>query len=638
MVGTKYATKVLSSETGQKVTKTVKKKVKRKIKARFYFFLALLLAIIIGIIALVRYSYFAIFNVVSSANSVISDWIPEAATDFKDVTIPDVKEYPKYGVYPVDYSLRIKQEMMEICEAAGQVYGIPGYMVLGLAMVETSVHERLPAMERSDGSLYTDLCIGYAYVGGDTSKPIFLDGDNKGKYKDKAGNAIVDPLKVGTIDTGAASAIGPFQFYATYIEGSFTRVYVPNGAGKATVREGLTLMGEFDEQLGFMRPNPLYFPDAAMNAAAEIRSHMDQHNGRLSDITSLNLPQSIKDEILFVYAADSYHGDTSAMGDKARAWHDALAKFYGDIYAKYSKESPHISSIGDFSKDEYNRQKIRTLIGGVQFNAVDSSGRNHIDFDGSFDRQSSVISSDGAGKHLELGGYKYYKSLVTSVSNTSPFNTNYRQLLDDMPAITGSGTNNKYSWVYGFEALNTSAYHSKLWNTQISQAEKIGGGLNGEGLPIGATDGSIDPNAYPLGDISIIQWNTGKTADEEIRNLNTVFLGRLAKFAEDKGITIKVTSGYRSVEEQRAAIDSWTGKCEADGTLISSSYDDGVYAWYEGEKVCWAAGQYRSRHRLGYAVDISGFSSITNKMLEPYGLRKPMSYEPWHVEPIETSN
>jgi hypothetical protein len=37
------------------------------------------------------------------------------------------------------------------------------------------------------------------------------------------------------------------------------------------------------------------------------------------------------------------------------------------------------------------------------------------------------------------------------------------------------------------------------------------------------------------------------------------------------------------------------------------------------------------------AVDVNGWALyLSNNVLEKYGLYKPMSYENWHIEPIET--
>ena len=98
-----------------------------------------------------------------------------------------------------------------------------------------------------------------------------------------------------------------------------------------------------------------------------------------------------------------------------------------------------------------------------------------------------------------------------------------------------------------------------------------------------------------------------------------------------KGRDCLCTSGFRSVEKQKIIAnqiltDNLGSKQRADGSVYSKN----------GE--CLAAAYGKSNHCYCIAMDIgdSWFKCIGNDELKKYGLVKPMSYEPWHVELIET--
>ena len=117
----------------------------------------------------------------------------------------------------------------------------------------------------------------------------------------------------------------------------------------------------------------------------------------------------------------------------------------------------------------------------------------------------------------------------------------------------------------------------------------------------------LDPGAYRLGDIGLL------TGDKDI---DEIFAGRLAALAEDYGKDeVAITSGYRSYDEQKAIWDK------------TSVERRGKYVAAPGH----------SRHQYKIAADVKGWLLyVTNEKLVKYGLWKPMSYEDWHIEPIET--
>ena len=111
--------------------------------------------------------------------------------------------------------------------------------------------------------------------------------------------------------------------------------------------------------------------------------------------------------------------------------------------------------------------------------------------------------------------------------------------------------------------------------------------------------------------------------------IHTVLAGRLAYMASVKKKKITVTSGFRSDEEQLQSQKSALAEHKdyhqgSDGRVYNS----------KGQCMVSAIGQ--SSHNWGYAADCDDLiQGMSNSELMQYGLRKPMSYENWHVECIE---
>jgi exopolysaccharide biosynthesis protein len=109
-----------------------------------------------------------------------------------------------------------------------------------------------------------------------------------------------------------------------------------------------------------------------------------------------------------------------------------------------------------------------------------------------------------------------------------------------------------------------------------------------------------------------------------------VLAGRIAYVAYVKGKKAIGTSGFRSDEEQL--------KSQKDTLAEHPDYTQGpdgrVYDT-KGRCVVSAVGQ--SSHNWGYAFDSFGtwLEKMSDSELRRYGLRKPMAYEPWHIECVE---
>ncbi|MDD5065023.1 MAG: phosphodiester glycosidase family protein [Phycisphaerae bacterium] len=100
----------------------------------------------------------------------------------------------------------------------------------------------------------------------------------------------------------------------------------------------------------------------------------------------------------------------------------------------------------------------------------------------------------------------------------------------------------------------------------------------------------------------------------------------IAYMAYKKNKKALCTSGFRSAEEQLASQKS---------ALKKKGYyqtEDGRV--YNSKGQCMVSAVGESSHNWGMAFDSRGtwLEDMSNSELKKYGLRKPMSYEPWHVE------
>lgn len=101
----------------------------------------------------------------------------------------------------------------------------------------------------------------------------------------------------------------------------------------------------------------------------------------------------------------------------------------------------------------------------------------------------------------------------------------------------------------------------------------------------------------------------------DIIGLKNVFLTRLAAWNGALGNRYWVNSGYRSIAEQ------WR--------LWNASDKTGRMVAYPG----------RSKHNFGIAADLApGTTAAHRAFASRFGLYFPMSYEPWHIQPVGYAN
>ncbi len=120
----------------------------------------------------------------------------------------------------------------------------------------------------------------------------------------------------------------------------------------------------------------------------------------------------------------------------------------------------------------------------------------------------------------------------------------------------------------------------------------------------------LSRSAYPTAD-------PRKHLKGDTKNLDPVVAGRLAYLAKMLGIVIEIDDGYRSLADQWKM---W--KLYKAGKLKATAAEPGT-SW----------------HGSGLAADINDYKVLimTNAQLKQYGLCKPLSKEPWHIQPIETA-
>jgi hypothetical protein len=99
------------------------------------------------------------------------------------------------------------------------------------------------------------------------------------------------------------------------------------------------------------------------------------------------------------------------------------------------------------------------------------------------------------------------------------------------------------------------------------------------------------------------------------------------------------SSGYRSLEKQKV-INVQSLHSHKGAYQITDPNDKMFGAVYTGkgkDRKCWAGAYGKSNHCYCIAMDISDewFNKLTNSELKKFGLIKPISYEPWHVQLLE---
>jgi hypothetical protein len=118
---------------------------------------------------------------------------------------------------------------------------------------------------------------------------------------------------------------------------------------------------------------------------------------------------------------------------------------------------------------------------------------------------------------------------------------------------------------------------------------------------------------YPTADLS---WLIG-----EPESLDPVFAGRLAYLAKSKKVKLLLTEGYRSTTRQKELYAMYLKYLKTGEGTIKSAAKPGT-SWHE--------------YRLAIDTSTQPIRGMNNAELKPYGLCKPIAYEGWHIQPLET--
>ena len=105
--------------------------------------------------------------------------------------------------------------------------------------------------------------------------------------------------------------------------------------------------------------------------------------------------------------------------------------------------------------------------------------------------------------------------------------------------------------------------------------------------------------------------------------IDPTLAGRLAFVAKKTGVKIKLTEGYRSTEYQAELYAKYLEFKRTGKGLIKLAAKPGT-SWHE--------------FRLAVDTSTQPIRGMSNIELRQFGLCKPISSEPWHIQPIETLN
>jgi len=299
--------------------------------------------------------------------------------------------------------------------------------------------------------------------------------------------------------------------------------------------------------------------------------------------------------------------------------------------------SPHLTDPRAFANHVYARTNGNR--GGDDGFRYRGRGFNQITGRATYERVGRAIGQDLIGNPNALNNpgtaaeafFAYYETSGMTVPKTARNQLDANRIVTD---LTGGRIGFSEGSAFGRENLaKVNAFSRRYSPDRFTGADtpvfdesgytESGSDLEAERIPPGASTLSI------LGQYNI---NTS----DHISGLHGPFAQQMAGFlyaGAQAGQTIKIFSGYRSIERQaqlyRAAVIEYGSETEARK---------------------WVAPPGRSRHNFGLAVDLKyglnqdsrgqgSQSARASKMwahtnASRFGLTFPMNHEPWHIEPV----
>src|SRR5882724_5250477 len=98
--------------------------------------------------------------------------------------------------------------------------------------------------------------------------------------------------------------------------------------------------------------------------------------------------------------------------------------------------------------------------------------------------------------------------------------------------------------------------------------------------------------------------------------LDPTFAQAIYAMVAASGGKLHIVSAYRSNDEQ------------------AQLYRRAIQQHGQADARNWVAPPGHSNHNKGLAVDLGGDLDLAHKLAPQFGLVFPMSWEPWHIEPV----
>lgn len=188
-----------------------------------------------------------------------------------------------------------------------------------------------------------------------------------------------------------------------------------------------------------------------------------------------------------------------------------------------------------------------------------------------------------------------------------------------------------FDWTREFVVGNLRKAAEKLLEPIFDQLSGVGGGIVGD-LAKGLANKAKSVLLGIAGDHDRQAEVAGGSFAATTGGLNPQFLAQFRAYNAAIGNVLRITSGYRSPEHQERIFRSrytTVGPTRLDRRGVNWNGQ----RWYRHSGAVTAP-PGRSNHQRGLAIDHDPWSTAAMRgVAARFGLRYPMSYEPWHVEP-----
>lgn len=287
---------------------------------------------------------------------------------FEDAAYPE-----SGGNYPSDPSLRLRAEMIELCEEIANRSGMsfnPAY-IYGIGIRETGPNSYYRVDAERNPSIYTSLTMSTNPTGRGTNNAFnknghslyvggtMAGGRDTGNPQTMKFNSSEELYKSLSTNGYADVAVGPFAFEIRYIyKGALSSHLFNSSKMRDTGVRKISSDSEvgMDAELNIMRPNPLFLPDSVYS----VMSYHTDLNSRIStkistlaegtDYSKLNSEQ--KSKVIFACVSAAY-----GWGEFGSKMEDIYKELIRELSAAQSKGV----QIDAFMGKEYYNEETLTL-------------------------------------------------------------------------------------------------------------------------------------------------------------------------------------------------------------------------------------------------------------------------------------